>query len=124
MATTEARRSSTRAGDYETSVEAAESAAHGAATIRALVVLVLQAHPAGLTDDELRPLVVAQLAALGKRAPAESSIRKRRGELVDDGEVEQVTDATGAPVTRPNVNGNRMNAWRLVQPPRPEGALW
>ena len=97
----------TRRDDYQTSVDAAATVAKAQATIRdAVLAHALAAGPEGFTDDDL--------VQLSPGTP-ESSWRKRRTELLQEGWVVQ-TDRE-----RVNRFGNKETVWvhrdHVLQPP-------
>ena len=89
-----------RRTDPETSHQAARRAAHTAATHRAVALreLVAAGH-AGLTDFELAARCHSQ----------QTSIGKRRGELVRMGLVEATSE------TRPAPSGAQATVWRVTE---------
>jgi hypothetical protein len=101
-------RTRVRNSDPATSRAAAVAQDGSAARVRGLVMDILNyASPDGLTDEELR----ARCEEIDPYL-SESSPRKRRGELVRDGLVEQVVDGDGSPVTRKSEHGRQMTVWR------------
>lgn len=122
------RKGRIRRNDHATSVAAAVKVdtAGYAKTIRGLVKRALSEAPGGLTDDELLPVVTELAIRTGHRAPDESSPRKRRGELVEDGVVVSLIDVDGQPMKRRNAEGNWMLVWGLVteQPAEEVGRLF
>lgn len=95
-------KSMVRSPDYSTSVNAAAAVLPYALRIRQRVLLILYFHLAGLTDDEI-------LEEVRHAVPvAESTPRKRRGELVEAGLVE----ASG--VERDMVSGQDGTVWRIT----------
>lgn len=91
-------RPATRAGDPDTSRDAATMAANVRASDRRLVLLAHFDHPEGLTDFQLAEVVGRQQTSAGKR----------RGELRDA----ELVEATGERRTTPS--GARAIVWRLT----------
>lgn len=91
-------RTMVRTTDPETSQEAAKQVEPNAERDRALALRVLREHASGLTDFEL--------AALTNRQ--QTSIGKRRGDLVRSGLVEF------AGITRLSPSGSSAKVWRAV----------
>lgn len=87
-----------RASDPDTSRDAAQDNAPRAPRHRDLALRVLRAHPEGLTDFEL-----AELTGI-----AQTSVGKRRLELLRDGLVEN----TGK--RRPSPSGSAAIVWKAV----------
>lgn len=65
-------------------------------------VALINAGPSGLTDFELEE----------RTGVKQTSIGKRRKDLVDAGEVEMVEDLSGKPVKRPTSTGSLSQVWR------------
>jgi hypothetical protein len=87
-----------RAADPDTCATAAVRAAANAGTNRALALRVHASHPAGLTDFELADLT----------GVPQTSIGKRRGELVTLGLVERTA------ARRPSPSGSPAIVWRVT----------
>jgi hypothetical protein len=100
---------SARGTDPVTSHQAAGVAARGAAGDRLVVLRLLGAHPAGLTDFELAGL--APRDARG-RARQQTSLGKRRGELVHQG---LVAAAPGPDNWRAATTGAKAMVWRITR---------
>ena len=96
-----------RDGDHDTSIEAAKSIEDELSERQGLVLQVHAAHPAGLTDSELRALIDVRL---GRAAP-ESTYRKRRTELTTLGLIEPTN------LRRVNPKGSMECVWRLATSP-------
>jgi len=88
-----------RVPDRDTSIAAARSAASSAGKSRALALEILRNHPKGLTDFELADLAGMQ----------QTSIGKRRGELVAQGLVRD----SGR--RRPSTTGSPAIVWEVIR---------
>jgi len=93
-----------RTTDPDTSHGAAVIALHRAVGNRALALTTLHQHPAGLTDFELADLTHV----------AQTSIGKRRGELVAAGLAEAAVGEDG-PIRRPSTSRTPAQVWRLTE---------
>ena len=78
--------------------------------VRKQVLSFLTDHPKGLTDEQL----LNMCKELDPNV-AESSPRKRRGDLVAEGLVEQAHDNDGNPITAISSRRQRVLVWRVVR---------
>lgn len=107
--TTKIRVKRSRHTDPVTSHEAADRlSSESTRRVRVMVRRVMAEYPEGMTDELLREECMKIDPSL-----SESSPRKRRGEMVDDNEVELVRDDNGAPVVQMSRHNRRMFVWRL-----------
>jgi hypothetical protein len=94
-----------RTSDPDTSHGAAIIALHGAANNRQLALHHhATTHTDGLTDFELADLTNIQ----------QTSIGKRRGELVAIGYIERARDDNGVTMTRPSPTGTPAAVWTIT----------
>lgn len=101
----------TRKNDYETSIQAAYGLRHRLNPIRRAVHAVYKSNTRGLTDEEM----TSAMWKAGWPEAAESTYRKRRTELFQDGFIQ----ATGE--KRRNAKGNLMVVWAFAKElPPPE----
>lgn len=98
-----AERAATRKADHVTSIKAAKRVVKGGLNKNQQRVMdVLQAHPDGLADFEIRELCNKEYGPT-----AESTYRKRRSELFNAGLVARYGG------TRVNADGNPEKVWRI-----------
>ena len=89
----------TRRADHLTSIHAAQTAHRNAETNRMRALKIHAANPDGLTDFELAARCGIQ----------QTSIGKRRGELVAAGMIERTE------ITRPSPTGSAARVWKITR---------